>query len=376
MEEKVKSYLDEHKVEYKTTGNDTCELSGCKDKKEIKEYVIPSKIIIDDKKYSVTSIGSCAFQGCRNLMSVVIPASVTQLGYGIFYECENITIEIDEANKNYKTKDGSIYSKDGTTLVQYYGAISSEFEVPSVNKIGAYAFYQHPGLTSQGNMIELTIPSSVKEICEYAFQGCTMLKKVSMECVETIGKGAFAKCYNDFPNNKAKFEPVGLTEVELPNSIKRISASAFAENKVLTMLIGLKNEVDIGDYAFFNCRRLCCFNEDDYNSLKCETKKEYSNKVIMAHGQKCIRNQKPRSSCYSQTAFSRCICLEESVNEENMAIKEDFTPTRANEVVIEMRVAGANVRVLETTLRNKEEDVDLQEINDLQDLDVNYYLGK
>jgi len=40
---------------------------------------------------SVTSIGMYAFSNCTSLTSITIPASVTQIGRDVFYDCDNLT---------------------------------------------------------------------------------------------------------------------------------------------------------------------------------------------------------------------------------------------------------------------------------------------
>ena len=121
---------------------------------------------------SVTSIGDCAFQNCTSLTSITIPESVTSIGYVAFYNCtslENITV--DENNTAYKSIDGVLYSKDGTTLICYpAGKQNASFTIPSsVTSIGWSAFYNCTSLTS------VTIGNSVTSIGRYAFSGCTSL---------------------------------------------------------------------------------------------------------------------------------------------------------------------------------------------------------
>jgi len=88
---------------------------------------------------TVTAIGVYAFDGCRDLTSIVIPNSVTSISGYAFQDCYNLTSVV----------------------------------IPnSVTSIYIYAFHNCYRLES------LTIPHSVTRICLEAFGGCSSLKDV------------------------------------------------------------------------------------------------------------------------------------------------------------------------------------------------------
>ena len=93
---------------------------------------IPESITYGGATYSVTSIGSEAFQNCSSLTSVTIPNSVTSIGDNAFCLCSSLT----------------------------------SISIPnSVTSIGERAFYNCSSLTS------IIIPNSVTSIGNYAFSG-------------------------------------------------------------------------------------------------------------------------------------------------------------------------------------------------------------
>ena len=132
-----------------------------------------SSFVIPD---SVTKIAYSAFSGCSSLTSVTIPNSVTSIGSEAFRYCSRLTsITVDENNGNYKSIDGNLYSKDGTTLIQYaIGKTETSFTIPdSVTSIGSDAFSGCISLTS------ITIPNSVTSIESDAFFYCSSLTSIN-----------------------------------------------------------------------------------------------------------------------------------------------------------------------------------------------------
>ena len=78
---------------YNTSGNNTASVTYKGDSwyAYANEYsgavTIPTEVTYEGTTYSVTSIGNNAFLECSGLTSVVIPNSITSIGYLAFYSC-------------------------------------------------------------------------------------------------------------------------------------------------------------------------------------------------------------------------------------------------------------------------------------------------
>ena len=188
---------------------------------------------------SVTSIAMYAFGNCSNLTSINIPDRVTSLDGSMFSGCTSLDkIEISDTNTIYCTVNGVLFSKDQKTLIAYPGVMST-YEIPDcVTSIGKYAFYHCDSLTS------VTIPDSVTKISDYAFQRCISLASIVIpDSVTSIGNNVFDNCRS-------------LLSIDIPNSVKNIGQSAFYGCNNLTSVTIPDSVTSIGERAFYGCSGL------------------------------------------------------------------------------------------------------------------------
>ena len=204
--------------------------------------VIPESVIYIGTTYSVTSIGSSAFNHCTELTSIVIPNSVTSIGDGAFYGCTGLKeVHISDIAAWCKIDFGSSDANPLNYAKNLYlnGELITELVIPdSVTSIGSYAFYNCTGLTN------IVIPNSVTSIGIGAFEDCTGLTSVEIpDSVTSIGDYAFRGC-------------TGLTSIEIPNSVTSIGDYAFEGCTGLTSIVIPNSVTSIGEGAFYNCTGL------------------------------------------------------------------------------------------------------------------------
>gem|GEM_PF-3257598 len=157
-----------------------------------------------DIPYGYTEIGTCAFQK-RDIVSVNIPDSVTNIGELAFCQCFNLTnVNIPE----------------------------------SVVNIDVSAFDSCNGLQN------IVLPRNVKNIGERAFQGCGRLTGINIpEGVTRISDLAFYCCHS-------------LTNVIIPDSVMNIGKQAFRDCSSLTSINIPENVTHIDEEAFNFCANL------------------------------------------------------------------------------------------------------------------------
>ncbi len=219
-----------------------------------------SSIYIPDP---VASIGESAFEGCTGLSGIDLSASVTSIHKYAFDDCSGLTwIDVDPKNANYKSVNGMLLTKDGTTLVQ---GINGGVTIPDgVTTIGNSAFSGCGGLWS------VTIPASVTTIDQFAFWRCDGLASVTIpDGVTTINSGAFRYC-NSLKRlmiSQAGVDNFGAfngyytdLKVVIADGVTSIPDNAFKNCTGIKSVLIPGSVTTIGESAFEGCTGLECLS--------------------------------------------------------------------------------------------------------------------
>lgn len=134
-------------LNYVSLGNGTCAIDGigtC----TLTQIEIPTYSPSGDK---VVKIADGAFEGCKNIVSISIPASVRTIGAGAFRGCRSLAeISVSGDNPIYSSADGVLFSEDKSVLICIPMNISTTSYLLStdVRAIAAFAFEEGSKITS------------------------------------------------------------------------------------------------------------------------------------------------------------------------------------------------------------------------------------
>ena len=173
---------------------------------------------------TATSIGSTAFMGTQ-IVSLHIPANVTSLGTQMV---ENVT-----TFTTLTFAEGSKLTSIGHRCFQYSNLTGDIVLPEGLTSMSTVAF-------ASTNITSITIPSTLSNVPDNAFQKCDNLETVVLpNNLTAIGSNAFDGC-------------TSLTEINVPNTVTSIGSNAFNNCTSATITIDITKLTSIGGYAFKN----------------------------------------------------------------------------------------------------------------------------
>ena len=200
--------------------------------------------LTEDLKYftSIQEINDYAFSGCSGLVSVVIPDFVTYIGRRAFWNCDKmVSVTIPSSVKYIRE---SAFSECRKLTAVHISDLSAWCNISFVNSDSNPLYYAHHLYLNGEEVTELVIPNYIKRIGDNSFWGCTGLTSVTIpSSVTSIGWYAFEDCS-------------GLTSVTIPNSVTSIGYRAFSGCSGLTSVTIPNSVTSIGEGAFSGCRGL------------------------------------------------------------------------------------------------------------------------
>ena len=195
---------------------------------------------IDEAEVMITKIYAEAFTSENNVVSLIIPETVTNEGDGLSY---TVTAVDDRVLLKYQGAVQKIQLPDTITYVGEY-AFKEIFYLNSINipknlktiVDGGLSYFGWQSKAEWQNP-ELVIPSGVSEWGVAVFSGNKYTSLLVSEGVETIGSYAFSAIKK-------------LTNVTLPSTLKTIGSYAFANDEALEEIELPEGLSSIEQYAF------------------------------------------------------------------------------------------------------------------------------
>ncbi len=213
---------------------------------------------------SVVSFGSGAFQGCSALTTIPkLHANFQDFSTEVFVDTQISAYEVDDANPYYTVKDGILYSKDGTTLINCppgKEAVFNQSWLNGVTTIAPYAFRTCRSLTGS-----LEIPAHITSIGRQAFQNCSGLTgdlTVPNTVTDLDGyytfagmssmKGKLTLESNITEISGGMFNGGGFTSMVWQGTVTSVDNNAFTGCKFTNFVLP-DSLTTVGNYAFRNC---------------------------------------------------------------------------------------------------------------------------
>ncbi|MCR5032700.1 MAG: leucine-rich repeat protein, partial [Lachnospiraceae bacterium] len=195
------------------------------------------------------------------------PTAYTGIDLDKVYANEDNMNQMTAAQRNtaaFAAEDPKFTTQNANQLVQAsVRYISSQYATTStVNNVVTYSIHNDSSsanpkgaFSDNGNLVSLTIPSSIQGIGNYAFYGCTALQTITFsDAIKVIGFSAFENCTS-----------LNTVNLGAAANIDTIGQRCFKDDRMLTSFTVPIKVATICDQAFMGCTALNNFDFSQTN---------------------------------------------------------------------------------------------------------------
>ena len=208
----------------------------------------------------IITIGEGAFANCQTLEKIDIPDSVEYIEDSAFYFCRNlkeakISSKITYIGTAFVDCDSLGEWDNGVCYYCNWALTTDPHQYPDSITLRDGTIGIASNFFNSTSIKRITIPSSLKYVCDNAFRYSSSLTGVYISDMEAWLKIDFiGSDTNPLISAKALYlngSPV--TELKIPNGIKEIKNNAFTGCDNIKSVVIPNSVTSIGDLAFSNC---------------------------------------------------------------------------------------------------------------------------
>ena len=179
-----------------------------------------------------------AFAGCSAVTNFNIPATVINLGIGVFDGWTSLKELTTNGSLDYAFKDGVLYNSTYTKILYVSPSTAGAFIVDDTITSLAEGLFANTKITS------IVLPNTIREIPARAFMNCASLETVKMPAnITRIGEQAFRGC-------------TSLKEITIPKSVYSVYTKEFVDGGDQKGYYVTEAYDGIGHAAFYGCTSL------------------------------------------------------------------------------------------------------------------------